>query len=124
MLNYIRKSWVKVLIFSYLILAILGSFSFSISESYCYESFNKESSKVNSYIYSTSYTIDWIAEDTNTIVKTKIQRNSNFRIGLLREFVITGTVIASMRFLVSYYRTLENNYIPIIKNQILLKLRI
>jgi hypothetical protein len=126
MLSYTGKRGLIFLILSYLILAIIGSFSFSIGSDYFYFYYNNNNNLfgTNIYTFSKNNTVDWEAEDTNTIIKTNRARNSHFRNAIIRVLTIAGIIITAVYFSKSYFRILKDNYIPITKNQILLKLRI
>ncbi|MDR2966002.1 MAG: hypothetical protein LBU88_09525 [Treponema sp.] len=110
---------VKVLFLSFLMLAIIWAFSFSAGEGYFYKD-NSEYLESGSYIVSVNYTADCLAEG---IIKNGY-RYSQFRNGLLRIFAITDICFTDAHFSKSYYKIIKNIYIPITKDQILLKLRI
>jgi hypothetical protein len=123
MVKFTVEKGVKILLLSYLMLAVIGSFSFSTGEDY-FNINNSECLESGSYITSVNYTIDCLAEDAAGTIKANGYRFSQFRNGLLRIFAITGICLVSVCFSKSFYKIIKNIYIPITKEQILLKLRI
>ena len=108
----------------YLILAIIGSFTLSLSQAFSYEKKNRDILESGGYFSSIALTIDWLAEDTLTISKAHRNSNSLFRICLLRVFTLTGIAGIAMFLAKSNLKINKNDNITIINNLIPLKLRI
>ena len=102
-------------------LAIVGSFTFFIGES-----FNLGADRLNLGVYYTSpnYELDWIAEETTTIRKANETSSFMFRNGLVRIFLFFGPPFAAICFARTYIQQIKNNKAKDLKNTILLKLRI
>jgi hypothetical protein len=124
MLNFIGYKGLKSLLLPYLILAILGSFFFSIDSSYYHSNFSNNIFGANIYAVSTINSVDWEAEDAATIINKNGYRNSYSSNFILRVLTITGIFNTTVHFAKSCFIILKNYYIPITKNQILIKLRI
>jgi len=105
----------------YMILALISSSAISTGEAFCFEYLNNDNLGSDRYFSSIDHTIDWLAEVT--IRKTNGYSNSLSRNRLLRVFVFEG-IIAVTTYLAGANQKNNNYNISIIKNFVLLKLRI
>ena len=115
------KKWQNFLFFAYLLLAIIGSYTFSI-----HESFNLDKNKLNfdTYFTSFNYSVDWIAGETTTI--RKASRDSSFiiRNGLIRIFLYFGVPMTAIYLTGTHMQQIKNYITSDLKDSILIKLRI
>ena len=118
------NKWLKSVLLVYLVLAITGSFVFSIGQDFSYEKTNKDILRSGNNISSITHTIDWLAEDTPIIGKAHRFFNTQLRNGLLRVFILVGIINIAMFPAKSNLRTYKKDSFPVIKNLIPLKLRI
>jgi hypothetical protein len=121
--NHIEKKWSKLFLLAYLILALIGSSAISAGEAFCFNYSNNDSIYSGKYFSSINHFIDWLAGDIITIRKTNGYSNPLSRNRSLRVFTFAG-IIATAIFLVRTNLKIKNDNIPIIKNLVLLKLRI
>ena len=120
----VGEKWLKGVFLVYLILAIMGSFTFTAGQTNSYEQTNKDILGSNSYFSSIALTIDWLAEDVLIIGKAHKHSNSPLRNGLLRVFTLTGVIGIIMFMAKSGFTIDKNDNYPTIKNLVQLKLRI
>jgi len=120
----IREKWPKKILMFYLALAIIGTFAFSIGQTFSYENSNQNNLSSIVYISSTAHTIDWLAEDTPTVNKAYKYSNSPLRNSLLRIFTLPGIISIALLLAKSHYKQYKNDNAPRIKNLVPLKLRI
>jgi len=126
MVNVNKPIWrkrSKSVLLAYLIFAIIGSSAISMAESLNFEHSNNDSLSSGRYFSSISQTFDWLAGDIHKIRKPRENSNSHLRNKLLRVFTFNGT-IAMVIHLSEADLKIKNINIPIIKNLVLLKLRI
>ena len=114
----------KSVLLVYLMLAIIGSFAFSICQDFSFETANKDTLGSGNNISSVTHAIDWLAEDTLIVSKAHKFSNSTVRNGLLRIFTLAGIITIAMIPAQSNLRKYKNNNFPEIKNLVPLKLRI
>jgi len=107
-----------------LILALIGSSAISAGEAFCFEYSNNDSLSSDSRYFSSIHTVDWLA--TGALVLRKDHGYSNFllRNRLLRVFTLAGTVAMTIYLVGANLKIIENDNMPLIKNMVLLKLRI
>jgi hypothetical protein len=122
--NHIKRKRLKFVLLSYLILALIGSSAISAGEAFCFEYSNNDSICSGRYFSSISHIVDWLAGDVLTIRKTSGYSNSPLRNRLLRLFALAGTTAAAIYLAGANSKTIKNDNIPIMKNLVLLKLRI
>jgi sorbitol-specific phosphotransferase system component IIC len=114
----------KLILPVYLIFAIIGTFIISAGEASIFEHSNKDIIDSGRYFSSISCAVDWLAEDTPTIGKAFRFSNSSLRNGLLRVFMFAGTIAIALHFAGMNLKIIKNDNISLVKNHILLKLRI
>jgi len=120
MYHTIGGKWLKLTLFAYFILAIIGSSAISAGEAFWIEYSQNDS--LNSGTYSlTDHTIDWLAGVT--LRKPNGNSNSPLRNGSLRVFMFAGTIAMAV-YLAGANIKNKNYSILTIKNSVLLKLRI
>jgi len=112
----------KLVLLAYLILALIGSSAISAGEAFCFEYSNNDSI-YSGRCFSSSHIIDWLAGDILTIRKTNGYSNFPLRNRLLRVFTLAGTIVTAI-YLVRANLKIEDGNSPIMKNLVLLKLRI
>jgi hypothetical protein len=122
--NHIKGKRLKLVLLSYLILALIGSSAISAGEAFCFDYSDNDSICSGRYFSSISHIIDWLAGDILTIRKTNGYSNSPSRNRLHRLFALAGTTAAAIYLGGANLKTIKNDNIPIIKNLVLLKLRI
>jgi hypothetical protein len=111
----------ECILIMYLVFAIIGTFA--VGGASCFEHSNK-GLDTNRYFSAMSHTVDWLAEDTTTIGKAHGSANSPLRNGLLRVFILAGTIVAAVYLARANLKIIKNeNFLPV-KKLILLKLRI
>jgi uncharacterized membrane protein YkvI len=115
---------ISKLVLMCLIIAVIGSFTVSTCETFYFNKINKNSLGSSSFFSSVGHAVDWLAEDITTIGKTNRHSSSQLRGGLLSVFAITVITGAAMNLVKSNLKIIKKNNIPIIKNLIVLKLRI
>jgi hypothetical protein len=122
--NHIEGKRLKLVLLSYLILALIGSSAISAGEAFCFDYSNNDSIYSGKSFSSVNHFIDWLAGDVLTIRKTNGYSNSPSRNRLLRLFALAGTSAAAIYLAGANSKTIKNDNIPIMKNLVLLKLRI
>jgi len=122
--NHIEKKQLKLVLLAYLILALIGSSVISVGEAFCFDYSNDDSICSGRYFSSISHIIDWLAGDVLTIRKTNGYSNSPIRNRLLRLFALAGITATAIYLAGANLKTIRNDNITIIKNLVLLKLRI
>ena len=122
--SHTEKKQLKLVLLAYLILALIGSSAISAGEAFSFDCSNNDSICSGRYFSSISHIIDWLAGDILTIRKTNGYSNLPLRNRLLRLFALAGTIVAAIYLAGANLKTIKNDNIPIIKNLVLLKLRI
>ena len=102
--------------------ALIGSSVISAGESFRLEYSNSDNLRSNGYYSSADHNIDWLARVT--IRKTNGYSNSLQRNRLLRVFSLAGIIVITVYLVGANLKIIKNNNIPVIKNLVLLKLRI
>jgi len=115
------KKRVTLVLLIYMMLALIGTSTISAGEAFCSDYSDKDSLGSNRYFSSIDHTIDWLAQVT--IRKTNGYSNSVSRNRLLRVFTFEG-IIAITAYLAEENQKIKNDNISIIRNLVLLKLRI
>jgi len=116
----IKGKGIKPFLLAYIIFALIGSSALSMGEAFFVKYSNNDN--LNSkYLSSINHSIDWLA--AIKIKKLGSNSNSTLRNRLLRVFTFSGA-IAIIVYLLSKSLKIKNNNITIIKNPVLLKLRI
>ena len=119
-----REKWFKLAFLVYLILAILGSFALSTDKPFYSVDINKDSLGSGSYFPLTAFTVDWVVENSPTISKAHRYSNHPLRNGFLRVFTSLGVIGIAIFSVKSNCKINKNKNYPLMKNPILLKLRI
>jgi len=124
MVQSLGKKWLYLFFFAYLIFALMGSVALSINETFYFDTLDGNS--INSGVHFTAInrTIDWLAEDANTIRRAHRNTSSPFSSGLIRVFMLAGITFAAFCVGESSFLSAKNRQATKIKNTILLKLRI
>ena len=118
------EKWLKKILMVYLALAIIGSFAFSIGQTFSFERLDKNTLSSSINIFSTAHTIDWLAEDIPSISKAYKYSNSPNRNSLLRIFTLPGIISTAVFFAKSDFKKNNNDNFPKITKLVPLKLRI
>jgi hypothetical protein len=118
----------KLFLFMYLILVLICSSVNSASEAFCFESSNNDSLG-SSGCFSVISNIDWLTGEILTLKKANGHLNSLLRNRLLRIFTFAGIISAGIIFIAVYLvgvkqKTVNNDNIPLIKNLVIVNLRI
>jgi hypothetical protein len=121
-MSHIIGKWSKVTLLIYLITALIDLSAISSCEAFYFEYSNSDSLNSGAYSSSTVRTIDWLAGVT--LRKTNGNSNSPLRSRLLRVFKFTGAIAIAFYLAGASLKIIRNDNIPILKNLILLKLRI
>jgi hypothetical protein len=118
------RKWFKFVLLAYLIIVVIGFFAFSNNDIFRLINYNQDSPKSVSFISSIIYNADCLAE--NTAITNKINGNASslLRNGLLRIFLFIGINITAIYLTQFFYSAIKNDENFIIKNSIILKLRI
>ena len=118
-----HRKWSKLVFLAYLIPALIGSSAISASEAFCFEHSDNANLGSGRYI-SSCHTIDWVAANALTLRKDNGSSNSLLRNRLFRVFTLAGTTAIAVYLAGENLKIIKNDNIPIIKNLVLLKLRI
>ena len=119
-----KKTRLKKFLIIYLILAITGSFAFTLGEFLCSTGSGTDNMGSGRFFSSISHTIDWLAEDSPAISKANRYSNNSMNTGMLRVFVFAGLFGITMILTKSKIKININNNFLNRKNNIPLKLRI
>jgi hypothetical protein len=119
----VHKKGAKLVLFMYLILALIGSAAISAGEAFCFEYSNNDTLSSGGYI-SPGHTIDWLVADALTLRKANGYSNSPLRNRLLRVFTFAGTISMALYLVGAKLKKMNNDNIQTIRNLVLLKLRI
>ncbi|MCL2138013.1 MAG: hypothetical protein FWH41_00600 [Treponema sp.] len=124
MVNLKENKWLKPLFTAYLLIAIIGSFTFSMYNSSCFNSIDEKKYNSGIYIASQNHTVDWLAEETNTIRIANGESSFIFRNGLMRIFLFIGLFVIFIFITKNQLQSLKKGKTSNYKNYILIKLRI
>ena len=116
-----RKS--KIVLLACLMLALIGSSVISTGEAFRFEYSNNDSMYSGRYFSSINHTVDWLAEEILTLRKARGYSNSMLRKKLLCVFTFAGTIAIAIHLAEASLKT-KNDNTTIVKNPVLLKLRI
>jgi len=119
----IKEKPSKVFLLAYLILALIGSSAISAAEAFCVELSDDDSLDSGRYI-SSGYAIDWLASNTLTLRRANSYSNTLLRNRPLRVFTLAETAVIAIYPVGENLKIIKNDNIPVIKNLVLLKLRI
>jgi len=119
----IWKKRSKSVLLAYLILAIIGSSAISMAEYLYFEYSSNDNLSSGSYFSPISQTFDWLAGDILKIRKSRDNSNSQLRNKLLRVFTLDGTISMAIHLSEANLK-IKNDNIQVIRNLVLLKLRI
>jgi len=109
------------IVMSILVIAIFGTFAFSITETPNTIGLNGNKPHSNANFFPVDHTIDWLAEDTHTVGRAGKTSSSVIQNGLLMPVEIQSNI----EYLLSFSaHTANSNYSYNNKNTIQLKLRI
>jgi hypothetical protein len=120
----VYKKWAKLVLFAYLILALIGSAAISAGEAFYIENLNDDSLNSGRYFSSINQNLDWLAANVLTLRKARSFSNSLLRNRLLRIFTFTGIFSIALYLVGENLKIIKNDNIQIIKNLVPLKLRI
>ena len=124
MVNKIGKKWLNILFFTYLTLTIIGSFAFSVNETFNFDSFTANKNNSSIYFSSYNYNVDWIAEETAAIRIISGRPPAMYRNGFIRIILPFGFLLAAVYLTKIHIHTKKNDKTFNIRSTILLKLRI
>jgi hypothetical protein len=120
----VYKKWVKFVLFTYLILAMIGSAVISAGEAFYLENSNDDNLSSSRYFSSINHNIDWFTANALTLRKARGYSNSLPQNRLLRIFTFTGIFSIALFLAGANLKIIKNDNIKIIKNLVSLKLRI
>jgi len=118
------KKQTKIVLFAYLILALIGSSAISAGEAFCLEYSDNDSLSSGGYFSSINHIIDRLAANILTLRKARGYSNSLLRNRLLRIFTLAGVIAIALYLAGTNLKIIKNDNIQIIRNLVLLKLRI
>jgi len=114
----------KLVLLTYLILALIGTSVISMGEAFYLEYSNNDSISSGACFYSISHTVDWMAGEALTLRKARGYSNSPLRNRLFRVFALAEITAIALYLVGENIKIIKNDNIPIIKNLVPLKLRI
>jgi len=114
----------KPVLLACLILALIGSSAISAGEAFCSEYSNDDNLSSNTYFSSVGHTIDWLTAQVLTLRRAHGYSNSPLRNRLLRVFTFAGAIAVTIYLVGANLKIIKNDNMPIIRNLVLLKLRI
>jgi len=114
----------KLVFLAYLIPALIGSSAISASKILCFELSNNNSMGSGGYFSSIGHTIDWLAGKVLIKRKAGSYSHSMLQSRLFNVLILAGTIAIAIYLAEINLKIIKNNNIPIIKNPVLLKLRI
>jgi hypothetical protein len=115
MARFIGRNWVRLLLTSYLVLAVMGAFTFSDKAF----PFDKSDRGTSVFFTPILLSMDCLAEDTITIGRINRTGDSVRTSGSMPDGIYTETYLAG-----SSLQAANNYHIPVLKNTIQLNLRI
>jgi hypothetical protein len=124
MTHAIGERWSKQVLLACLVFALIGSSVISTGEAFCFECSNDDSLSSDSYFSSTGHTVDWLAARALTLRKAHGYSSFLPQNRLLRVFMFAGAIAITICLVRANLKIIENVNMPIIKNLVLLKLRI
>ena len=124
MTHIIGEKRLKIALLGYLILVLIGSSAISAGEAFYFEHLNNDSLSSDAYFSSISHTVDWLATGALTLRRARGYSNSLLQNRLLRVFTLAGTIAIALYLAGENLKIIENDNVSIIKNLVLLKLRI
>jgi hypothetical protein len=113
----------KSVLLVYLILALIGSAAISAGEAFYLEDSN-DSLSSGRYFSSIEYNVDWLTTNILTLRRARGYSNSPLRNKLLRIFTFAGIFSIALYLVGANLKIIKNDNVQIIKNLVLLKLRI
>ena len=121
MARFIGRNWVCLIVTSYLVLAVMGTFTFSMNITFCFDVLDGNLPGSGGFFTSINHAIDCLAE--NTITTGKANRAGSSRhsgdITCIPVNINAGTYLTG-----SSLHTADDYHIPILKNAIQINLRI
>jgi hypothetical protein len=124
MVLFAAGKWPGLILASYLVLAIAGSFTFAVAEDLAFDEPGETWQPSSGCFTPINHPIDWLAEETAAISKGQTYSFSPLRYGGLRIFLPTRPHSAGKSLEQSSLNPLNKTTFFTIKNTILLKLRI
>ena len=119
----IGEKWSKFVLLAYLILALIGSAAISAGEAFYLEDSN-DSLSSGRYFSSINHTIDWLVANVLTLRKARGYSNYLLQNRLFRVFALAGIFSIALYLAGENFKKIKNDNVQIIKNLVLLKLRI
>jgi hypothetical protein len=119
------KKWPRLILAAYLVLAVMGIFTFAVIEPFYFDDFGKAAAGESGGFFALiDHTTDCLSETAIIQGKAKGHSSSSLHNSSLRGMMSLGAKDAQTVFSQSFLRVIEKaNYLNI-KNAILLKLRI
>jgi len=118
-----HKKWTKFVLFTYFILALIGSSAISAGEAFYLED-SDDSLSSGRCFSSMNHRVDWLTAEILTLRRARGFSNSPLRNKLLRIFTFTGIFSIALYLVGANLKIIKNDNIHIIKNLVPLKLRI
>jgi len=119
-----EEKWSRFILLAYLIFALIGSSAVSAGKALCFEHSNNDSMGSGGYFSTIDHAVDWLAENVITVKKARSYSNSLSQNGLFRVFILAGTIAIAMYLAGENLKIIKNDNISILKNHVLLNLRI
>jgi hypothetical protein len=119
---YLRRLYFFLL--AYLVLALMVSSSISAGEAFCFEHVGNDSLNSGTYFSSIKHIVDWLPANALTLRKARGYSNSLLQNRLFRVFTLAGTTAIALYLAGANLKILENDNVLIIKDLVLLKLKI
>jgi hypothetical protein len=124
MVLFSGKKWPRRTLAVYLMLAIMGTFIFSMVENLDFPEMDKDQTVSGGFFTSIEYTIDWLIEDITIISKAGGHSFSPLRNGTLRMFMLFSIQTVGIFLVQLLLKKIKIDNSSILKNTIPLKLRI
>jgi hypothetical protein len=124
MTHTVREKRLKLVLLVHLIFALIGFSAISAGEAFCFEYSNNDRLDLGTYFSLTSHTVDWLATRALALRRARGYSNPLLQNRLLHVFTLAGTIVIALYLVGANLKIIENDNILIIKNPVLLKLRI
>ena len=118
------ENWIYIVVPAYLALAITGSSALVTDGAFRCGAFASERPCPAGFFSPIARTVDWFAEDTTTSGKVHEHSPPVPHRGFLSIYALAGIYAAAIIFAELYFLSMKNDNTSIMKNAILLKLRI
>jgi hypothetical protein len=107
-----------------LTLALIGLSAISAGEAFYFEQLGNDGLDSGEYFSLINHTVDWLATGVLTLKRARGYSNFPLQNRLLCVFTLAGTIVIALYLVGANLKMIEGDNITIIKNLVLLKLRI